>query len=166
MVQDPPLNEVRSPDPGGWDHHLPQIILRGLWRGDRSGCGPLTSISVLRLILQQIPGDKPRVTIRLSSEGGNNNRRLHHRLSNLSMEEQNRREVELEDKPAAAAAAALIDVSSGLNCLLAASCLSPQLTTDTTAQARIWMCRAIRKRANSHLLCVCVCVVAVFAFCS
>lgn len=87
-------------------------------------------------------------------------------MSDLSVEEQERREVELEDKPAAAAAAAaaLIDASFGLNCLLATSCLSPEFTTDTTTQARTWMCRVNRKHAHSRLFFFCV--VAVFAFCS
>lgn len=53
-------------------------------------------------------------------------------VSDLGTEERNRGDVKLEDKPAAAAAAALMDVSCGLNCLLAASCLSSELTTDAT----------------------------------
>lgn len=54
-------------------------------------------------------------------------------VSDLGTEERNCGDVELEDKlAAAAAAAALMDVSCGLNCLLAASCLSSELTTDAT----------------------------------
>lgn len=82
------------------------------------------------------------VTIGLLPGGGKTTgSRLGVSMSNLRIEEQHHRDVKLEDE---LAAAALMDVSRGVNCLLAASCLSSELTTDTTTapastQAAIWV---------------------------